>query len=354
MQDYPIPITSSWWRFTEYEVRDSPEASRVGSGMRDYFRYIRPTPGARLERFEVGIGPDAAGNINVDLDEILSLELESEEPILKWCCRHGLLGVLPEQAWLIRLAPRWGVPFGDMHTPILVPSQKIYVRTHTGWRETVRSRLGQGENSLTLEEGESVQDILDKIVIPEDTNLPRPSMLSVKLFSDEIEEQDLDKGLGTFFPDVPSNDLLEYRYPIPLSGPFWHQYAESVATFRDRVERFRAILERLRGIGPLDELPDEALWNLVRGQTELNALLSVNPALGLGHDAFEPKWAFSSLLAMFAFAAWMKLVGGSSVRQCQRPRCRRLFITSVKTKRYCSERCRRNEETARVRRKKKR
>ena len=82
MLDGPIPVIGGWWRFTEYEIRDRPTAARAAPGLRDYFRYIRPAPNARLTRFDVGIGPQDGGTA-VDVDAIVKLDLDSEEEILR-------------------------------------------------------------------------------------------------------------------------------------------------------------------------------------------------------------------------------------------------------------------------------
>ena len=154
-----------------------------------------------------------------------------------------------------------------------------------------------------------------------------------------------------YFPDMADEDLLSYDYPMPLSDRFWREYSESLGSFRNAVIQFRTMLEKLKNIWPLESAPEEALRNLFLGDNQLRAVLSARPALGLGVDGFESKWAFSSLLDMFALAAQMNLAGGKAVRHCKRPKCNRLFMTPVKTKRYCSERCRRSEEQARSRRK---
>jgi hypothetical protein len=140
---------------------------------------------------------------------------------------------------------------------------------------------------------------------------------------------------------------------MPLSDRFWLEYGESLETFRSAVTQFRMMLGRLEDIWPLESAPEEALRNLGLGYKQLCAISSARPALDLGDDGFESKWTFSSLLAMFALAAQMNLVGGKAVRQCQRLRCQSLFMTPVKSKRYCSERCRRSEEQARARRRRK-
>ena len=348
MLEGPIPVTGGWWRFSEYEARDSPKAARVGPELRDYFRYIRPTPTAKLTQFDASIGPQDGGTA-VDVDAILKLDLNSEDEILKWCAKYGLLGILPEQASLIRLPARYEVPPGLPDSRTLLRAQVVYVKTHIGWKGVDKTSIGPKSPVLELEPGETAEKYVEPEGLP--ASLEASVLTTSALFSEEIIERGLAEGLSMYFPDVADDDRLSYDYPMPLSDRFWFEYGESLGSFRNAVIQFRTMLENLKDIWPLDSAPEEALRNLVFGRNQLHAILSARPALGLGVDGFEPKWAFSSLLAMFALAAHMNLVGGKAVRQCQRLRCRRLFMTPVKTKRYCSERCRRSEEKARNRRK---
>jgi hypothetical protein len=348
MSDGPIPVTGGWWRFSEYEARDSPKAARVALGLRDHFRYIRPAPNASLTQFDVGIGPQDGGT-EVDVDAIVKLDLNSEDEILKWCAKYGLLGILPEQASLIRLPARYEVPPGLPDSRILLRAQVVYAKTHIGWKGVDKTSIGPKSPVLELEPGETAEKYVEPEGLP--PSLEASVLTTSALFSEEIIERGLAEGLGMYFPDVADEDRLSYDYPMPLSDRFWFEYGESLEKFRNAVTQFRRMLENLKDIWPLDSAPEEALRNLVFGRNQLHAILSARPALGLGGNGYEPKWAFSSLLAMFALASQMKLVGGEAVRQCQRLRCRRLFMTPVKTKRYCSERCRRSEEQARSRRK---
>ena len=348
MSDGPIPVTGGWWRFSEYEARDSPKAARVALGLRDHFRYIRPAPNASLTQFDVGIGPQDGGTA-VDVDAIVKLDLNSEDEILKWCAKYGLLGILPEQASLIRLPARYEVPPGLPDSRTLLRAQVVYAKTHIGWKGVDKTSIGPKSPVLELEPGETAEKYVEPEGLP--PSLEASVLTTSALFSEEIIERGLAEGLSMYFPDVADEDLLSYDYPMPLSDRFWREYSESLGSFRNAVIQFRRMLENLKDIWPLDSAPEEALRNLVFGRNQLHAISSARSALGLGDDGYEPRWAFSSLLAMFAQAVQIKLVGGETVRQCKRPRCRRLFMTPVKSKRYCSERCRRSEEMARRRRK---
>ena len=343
MQDNLISETSNWWRFTEYEIRDSSKTNDVAPEIRNYFRYIRPTSDAQLQRFEVGIDAESGDAVHVDVDSILTLDVDDEDQILDWCRKYGLFGILCEQAILIRMPARYNLPPGLPNSRTLLRSQVIYTKTHDGWRA-----VDEVGGQLELKPDETAEEY----IIQEPSDAPRSSMLANSdLFSERIRELNLDEGLGMYFPDVADRDLLSYDYPMPLSDRFWHEYGESIVTFRDTVMQLRETVDSLRGITALGELPDEALRNVVKGQRRLNAMASAHQTLALGVDAVEASWAFSSLLAMFASAAQTKILGGEAVRRCERPTCRGFFMTAVKSKRYCSERCRRSEEKARSRRK---
>ena len=74
------------------------------------------------------------------------------------------------------------------------------------------------------------------------------------------------------------------------------------------------------------------------------------PALGINEDGtFIPKWAFTSLLGVFGFSVWQSLVGGNSVRHCNRIKYRNVFLTAQYNRTYCSLRCKQTEEKARQR-----
>ncbi len=61
--------------------------------------------------------------------EPFTLAKESIDRILKWCGRHGLLGVLPQQVITVTLAARWE---GDP-TVMVSPKQTQFVRAEGGW-----------------------------------------------------------------------------------------------------------------------------------------------------------------------------------------------------------------------------
>ena len=188
---------------------------------------------------------------------------------------------------------------------------------------------------------------------PEDTSIPPASATFAPLFSQVVEDVNLARALGQFFPAVEGTEFETYEYPIPMSEEFWRQYAEPLGHFKEAIQGFRDILGNLGKLGPLEHLPDDVLRSVSRGKAQLQAILSVSPALVLMEDGtFAPRWAFSSLLAIAAFELWQQLIGGRSVKHCKRAKCRRIFIPSNNARGYCSDRCKQAEEKARQRRQK--
>ena len=108
MQEFAI--NGMWWRFSDYQIAEGSMPENLPSALSDQFRYIRPALGATLEKYSLDIGDgyeEADNSEHITHEDILSLDLGSEVEILDWCRRLGLLGILPQRAVSIRLAPRW-------------------------------------------------------------------------------------------------------------------------------------------------------------------------------------------------------------------------------------------------------
>ena len=145
----------SWWRFSRYEIRDG---------------YIRPAPGARLRRYDPwkrwhktravnrrsdgsvrgatpyrellemlnkleyrSVGADSPEFTPAQVDMLAGpLTADSEQRILNWCARYGLLGILQHRLLQVVLSPRNG-------------AQVEYRRISLGWAAVERVR----ENPFT-------------------------------------------------------------------------------------------------------------------------------------------------------------------------------------------------------------
>ncbi len=346
-------IQGMWWLFSDYHIYEPPWTAEKPA-VKEYFRYVRPTPGSELETYDISLSSTKTSLVAESCRSFLALDLEDEAAILDWCRRYGLLGILPESTVLVRLKPRWKFLSDAPQSRQLVATQREHIRTHVGWSPIDRRILiKEGEFHIVPDDEHRLEDYLHRLVDPGDTTLPEPQALTSVLFHTRYEQQTLAQSVGRFFPGVPTPDLEIYQYPTPLSDPFWCEYAEPLENFRSAARGFRDMLDGLRLNTPLNELPLEAQRRLLNSRSQLHALLSVSPALGFQEDGtFTPKWAFSSLLAIFAFAIRQDLLGGKTIRHCKRPKCRTLFLTGQGNREYCSSRCRQAEEKARQRRSK--
>jgi len=206
-----------------------------------------------------------------------------------------------------------------------------------------------GWNHMELEGNEEYDDALAQ---PGAGISPiTPTALMTQLFSSNYEERRLGEAVGHFFPQIPLAEKDTALYPHPLSDDFWHQYCEPLEEFRWAVRDFQEMVDNLSHAGPWDVLLPRGRSAMVIGQDQLNSLLSIYPGLEVQFTGtITARWTFPSLLAIFAFEVWQKLIGGQSIRHCKRSRCRRLFLAAQYNREYCSDRCRQAEEKARQRR----
>jgi len=267
-----------------------------------------------------------------------------------------LAGIRVHTTEWIRLAPRWApLEAVGKAPPLLFPTQRHYYRSNVGWKAPQNQTTLKGEKTkiIEIDESDKYEDWAGQLVDSDDTDHPIAGALVQRLFSEQLQFRTLAEALGRYFPLIPPSELESYEYPMPMSDEFWHQYAESVEDFRRAIRGVKEIIKKLAQTGPLELLSPEMVATVLQGRAELHSLLSVSPGVSLELDgSYTPKWAFSSMLALMGFAIWQKLVAGESLKHCMRLRCRGIFFTKRNNKRYCSDRCRMNEEKARQRRKK--
>jgi predicted nucleic acid-binding Zn ribbon protein len=340
-----------WWKFSAYEVREG---------------YIRPSPGATLlpydpwkeyrrapakEKSQV-IRPYqpllglADKLVIIATENGADLAAESQVKVVEWCNRYGLLGILPHQAQMVNLVPRWE-PLSFNPTGPLVPSQKYFARTNTGWYGSGRQILG-GTEAQPIE-----NDLTQKgLVVPEEyrpKNLPSAGVLSQELRSTEVKWQSLTDAWAPYFPDVALEERETYQYPMPLSVPFWREYAESVFALWNAAMAFRNTVNWLQISKPLGEMTDQDRFWIYEGVHNLHALLgSVVPSLKLGNDGvYHQQWASKSLLASFAMMVLLDVTEHRRILTC--PVCGRVFVTEAWQGFYCSDTCRHTAQKRRQR-----
>ena len=68
MQNQDLAIVGLWWRFTDYQIFEASKPQNLHPHFVDYYRYIRPAPGAELETFPVRL---SSGKEGVE-DEVFS------------------------------------------------------------------------------------------------------------------------------------------------------------------------------------------------------------------------------------------------------------------------------------------
>ncbi len=335
-------LARKWWRFKSYELVDG---------------FIRPREGAKLETFDPWQEMSDNGkppyltltrlveslSISSDGTEI-KIAKSSEKELLDWCCRFGLLGLLPQQVLMFVLAPRWELvnnPF-DM---TLVPTQRCYLRTSMEWA-----------GSRAVYEGKTAgRRRADQVVFFE--KLPdrfqQPGVLFQDLSTGEIKQKSFTEAWRTFFPYLTAQEREAFRYPVPPSEAFWRMYAEpfssfwKVATlFRETVEvlgypkdnRTKSVVELDEGV-ELDKAKVDPL-ELMQGHRILCRLLeSISPGFGLENDRWQQVWPCNSLLAAFALMYVHDLTSQNKyIRSCKM--CSHLFTTSAWRGRFCTDACR--------------
>ena len=87
MQKHGTEVTAKWYRFSDYTILEDGWSPKASPEMADHFRFIRPSPNARLEVYRPTVVP--AGDVlpgdkaidpivAVDLEALQELDLEDE------------------------------------------------------------------------------------------------------------------------------------------------------------------------------------------------------------------------------------------------------------------------------------
>lgn len=328
-------IAGRWWRFSRYELDG---------------RHIVPAKRAKLEEYDpwadYRAGDDVAARAShpqpagkrafqppymtlmdmlADLPfhagsegEPSALKAAGRETILDWCSRHGLLGVLPQRARLVTLAPVAGKK-NDA-------TQTRYVRTTD--REWVATRT-----SVSLDPA-ARSNTRPRVRRPDPPELVTPRVVVEAEDSSETRQEGLDVTWARFFPGTPENERETFAYPRPLSPEFWRAYGEPLHDFLDSARLLQRVLRLLAYARETDDPEDEperiARWELRR----LNRLVAaVSPALHFADGEFRQRWSSPSLLGSYAMMALLDL-SGHRVRACAE--CGRLFVTDAHQTRYCT------------------
>lgn len=348
------PLHSTWWRFDRYEFRnpfiqpaadarltqydpwqayeDAREALRKRDGRipRPYESLIDAVDqiggGSDLVRgidpnVPVRFGNRSAGFITV---QVLP-DVETFGPLLEWCARFGLLGILLHQTRSVTLWPRL---LTRRHFPPH-PIQIRYNRFAGNWIRGIHEPMVAWAKEA--KEGD---------LIPLGTRFQEPN--SIVGVTDatgrryEVERVPLGENWALFF-DVPEDERATYFYPQPLTRGFWRLYREPLESIVDAARTLKLAL-----------LESGTLQHQTGAARKLNFLLdSVTPEIRLARGRFVQRFASSSLLGTLALMGVQDLSDDAKLQEC--PGCKKLFVATRPMEVHCSPTCRHRVQKRRQR-----
>jgi hypothetical protein len=361
-----------WWRFTKYEIR----GEHIGPSADASLEWYDPWQQYNRSLFDSGTAPPYQSLLKL-ATELPPLRgdpdgLQATGPILDWCNRFGLLGMLPHTAIRIDLPIRLLAS-----TEYAVQVRRSHVRTSGRWlnrqhasrisaaflqpkprRDTGGDELlgiGVELRAAVLSQGESkehlsraVAEVMDVPLEAVPTllkamrqdDLPLGDFLSTddpdytepEIFLDGRASLGLDRDvrvrplttvLHQYFPDF-MNEGAMFECPLPLTPDFWWRYRESFKQFRLCAMGF------LTAAGGADSRP--ALGHL----ESLIAPAGVSLSRGPEHRIQET-WTCPSLLSSLARMLIQDILAGRRILRCDC--CGSPFVTDNYQARYCSRRC---------------
>ncbi len=257
-------VLGTWWHFDRYEIRGGALRPAPGTARRPY------DPWARYAEARSGWASSGGkAPYELLLDLVWSLRLrptatkgqppqldpESEQALLAWCATHGLLGLLPHEAELAYLAPRWGpIPELELMGVPLGVTRLMYQWGVTGWQAGFevwwQTKTPQLDNA-PKHEGE----LVPRNLLPEYWG--SPSVLCRAIGDAGWTTLPIEHAWGRFFPDIVDKDRRDHFYPPPLSDVFWEHYAEPLSAFLETATLFADTLQNVDAEARNDESPIE-------------------------------------------------------------------------------------------------
>lgn len=312
-----------WWRHSRYEIRDG---------------YIVPAKGAKLVEYDPWKFHRKRGELlAITEPPYLSLfkavepwehgikaedEPGTEQAILGWCNRFGLLGLLHQEAVRIIFRPRREP---DRQTDDFLQIQ--YVKGPYCWDYPARVVDPMGNWRQVKDKNP------DELVFP---SAEPPSVLMRSVSDGAIHSETIRKGWGRYFPAIPERERESYRYPLPDTKAFFEIYAEPVSQFIDSALWFMLAVKGIAGC------TEESLSEFQKvDRRDRLARLSSS-----GGPMTDPKtgdrsitWNAPSLLAHMALMATVDMSENRILQPCEN--CKTLIVTGHARARYCSYTCRR-------------
>ena len=156
------------------------------------------------------------------------------EAVLKWCSKHGPLGVLQHRLRVARLSPVLGA--ADRAGVATEARQRCFSLHAGAFQEHTHTRMlgpnGLSDSGLEAQSGLQVEGVVnlprDGLV---DAHFDRPGARVVFNGKPDISPQPFSAYVARFFPDVGADERETYQYPIPGTAAFWAGYAEPFDEF---------------------------------------------------------------------------------------------------------------------------
>jgi hypothetical protein len=316
-----------WWRFSKYEIQDGR---------------IVPAKAARLQKYDpASLDPQPhsalfglAWNLGLLERRLPEMSDISEDLILEWCNRYGLLGILPGRLLQMTLCPQWHFLQG---TDILRPLRFTHIRTATGWRSSGRYCHNVVPSVAHEAEALTPKDLARCSKL---TNIAAPEVI----LRDESSQGYLsgkpsDLGIFRFF-GISQNEADTFQYPMPLSDEFWRSYGEPKSEFLNAVKLMARTLqnsqEHLRPTSSRhvkQERIDEAFGDLNFQLEGVHPFMSPINSDSKVRDGLTG----NSLLQTIARLIQVDALSGLATLKC--PNCPKWFFQGNERKIYCSDTC---------------
>lgn len=316
------PGTLTWARFDRYVVDNG---------------VLRPAEGAHCERYEPwddypepreGAPPAPHQSVCTLLAALRwrndargepVLDEPSEQRLLGWCARYGLLGVLLEDLERVESPARWETDRSPAARRELLATVRTYRHDGDGWRESVAQQSPSVRRKVDRTMRREAGRLVPAHLLLERWNHPGVHLHNTETGEVWVAPVDHPQ-LRPFFR---AGHSLADAVIEPASPRFWEVYGEPIVDFVRRADAIRIALEAMREGDP----------------SPLNRLAAHNRhAIVMDNGRPTPRWTSRSLIGAMAAMAMQGLVDGGVVLVCVG--CQAMFVSSAYQARYCSPRCR--------------